>query len=85
MTLGAKQSLSKHIFWQEEKDMKLAEHIQREHPHLNGYHYICISDCPRCAQLSLLQQIVDDLDGNLSWSILEAIIEEYKAIIEGSK
>jgi hypothetical protein len=65
--------------------MKLAEHIQREHPHLNEYHYICISGCPRCAQLALLQQIVDDLDGNLSWSILEAIIEEYKAIIEGSK
>jgi len=58
------------------------------------------NNCPRCAQLALLQQIVDDLKEELATLniqkkhdhiypfrvlFLEELIKEYEAIIEGAK
>lgn len=61
------QSLPKHIFWQEEKDMKLAGNPFKVTPLIEGGNTIkelmdnVRHDAYEQAQLSLLQQIVDDL------------------------
>ena len=88
--------------------MKLAEHKIQQY---KGQTYFkrrepciaekdtCWFDCPRCAQLSLLQQIVDglklkkiDLDfycqsgvAIIQAGYLKTLIKEYEAIIEGAK
>ena len=82
--------------------MKLAEHKQWRQfigvPNqvVSDYQLVCEYNCPRCAQLSLLQQIVDDLKERRTelelfrgtWihkiQQLNELIKEYEAIIEGA-